>query len=112
MKGKVFSKVLAVTLAFLMVFTGVGIGQWGLEEASAATTIEWAGAMNYNAANNAVINAQLPVSSSETEMKWATMVGHENFGAYYAGNPAIAGGFVYVSGDGYCQKPSESRTDK
>ena len=38
MKGKVLSKVLAVTLAFVMVFTGVGIGQWGLEDASAATS--------------------------------------------------------------------------
>ena len=38
MKGKVLSKVLAVTLALVMVFTGVGIGQWGLEDASAATS--------------------------------------------------------------------------
>ena len=104
MKGKVLSKVLAVTLAFVMVFTGVGIGQLAPEMAWANTEIEWAGSMNYNDANNPVVEVQLPKSASETEMKWATMVGHENFGAYYAGNSAIAGGFVYVTGCGKLKK--------
>lgn len=104
MKGKVLSKVLAVTLAFVMVFTGVGIGQLAPEMAWANTEIEWAGSMNYNDANNPVVEVQLPKSASETELKWATMVGHENFGAYYAGNSAIAGGFVYVTGCGKLKK--------
>lgn len=40
MKEKFFSKLLAVTLAFVMVFTGVGVGQWGPEQAWAETVIE------------------------------------------------------------------------
>lgn len=40
MKGKVFSRVLAVTLAFVMVFTGTGLGQWTVQEANAETVIE------------------------------------------------------------------------
>ena len=40
MKGKVFSKVLAVTLAFVMVFAGTGLGQWTVQEANAETVIE------------------------------------------------------------------------
>lgn len=104
MKEKRITRMLAVLLAFMMVFTGVGIGQLGPEEAWANTEIEWAGSMNYNAANNAVISAQLPESSSETEMKWATMVGHESFGAYYAGNTAIAGEYIYVTGEGKLKK--------
>ena len=40
MKEKFFSKLLAVTLAFVMVFTGIGVGQWGPEQALAETVIE------------------------------------------------------------------------
>ena len=40
MKEKIFSKLLAVTLAFVMVFTGVGVGQWEPEQAWAETVIE------------------------------------------------------------------------
>ena len=32
-KGNSIKKILALTLAFMMVFTGMGIGQWGLEDA-------------------------------------------------------------------------------
>ena len=52
MKEKRITRMLAVLLAFMMVFTGVGIGQLGPEEAWANTEIEWAGSMNYNDANN------------------------------------------------------------
>ena len=40
MKEKFFSKLLAVTLAFVMVFTGIGVGQWGPEQALAEPVIE------------------------------------------------------------------------
>ena len=87
-----------------------GISTFGLDKALALSEIEWAGAMNYNDENNNIYSPQadLPESYDETELQWATKVGHYDRDAYYASNTAIAGDYIYVTGDGKLNKINKS----
>lgn len=108
MINSLWKKSLSIVLAITMIVGG--ISTFGLDKALALSEIEWAGAMNYNDENNNVYSPQtdLPESYDETEIQWATKVGHYDRDAYYASNTAIAGDYIYVTGDGKLNKINKS----
>lgn len=68
-----------------------------------SSTVQWAGAMNFNDANNQVTSIQSMTASNMTEMKWAYPLNDTVIagGAYYAGTSIIVDDYLYSTGGGY-----------
>lgn len=98
-------------LVFTMVFTLISSTALAGETATGTTQVEWAGAANCNPENNSVVTTAFPKHWKETELKWATHVGHLNYGAYYAGNTAVAGDYIYITGNKYIYKINKQSGD-
>lgn len=70
------------------------------------STVQWAGAMNFNDANNHVTNIASVTSVNDTELKWAYALNTTTdvWGAYYAGQTVIVGDYLYATGGGKLHK--------
>lgn len=92
LKGKLF----AILLAFVMIFTGLGIGSWGIENAYAASSsVKWSGAYN----QNEITASTLPQTAETADITWKTKIGQvNNWGQAYAGTNIIIGDYLYTTG--------------
>ena len=101
MKGKRISRVLAILLVFMMVFTlipGTALAEG--TSAAGSTQVEWAGAANCNPENNNVkVSLMNPLDDiSTTYEKWKNeIVSTTGTNAVYAGQTAIIGDYIYIS---------------
>lgn len=97
-------RILSLLLMLLMLSTS--IFQPSFAQTSVADNVQWAGSANFNAYNNQVTDVDIPSVSSQTTEKWAYALNttSASWGAYYAGQPVIAGDYLYVTGGGKLHK--------
>ncbi len=98
-KRKIIPLILTVMLVIATIPASAFAGQ---EDGN----IAWAGAMNYNSANNYITTIPSLTSPNTTEMKWAYPLNTSilSGGAYYAGQSVIADGYLYATGGGKLHK--------
>ena len=98
-------RILSLFLALTMVVGLLPVGTLAAESSDVA----WAGAMNFNDANNQVVSTTSMTAPNLTEMKWAyplntTVINGGSTGAYYAGSQVIVGNDLYATGGGRLHK--------
>lgn len=96
-------KILSLLLTVMMLFTSIPFSVLAADEESRAF---WAGAMNFNNANNYVTTVKSMTASNMTQMKWAYPLNATEIsgGAYYAGQSVIVDGYLYATGGGKLHK--------
>ena len=111
MKGKRISRMLAILLVFMMVFTlipGTALAEAG--STAGGTQVEWAGAANCNPENNNVkVSLLNPLDdNSTTYEKWKKEIVSFTKNPYgaYAGQTAIIGDYIYISSENGLEKIS------
>ena len=102
-KKLVGRRLLALILTVTMLLGMVPVTAFGAEE-----TVSWAGAMNFNEANNQVTSIELMNDAKWTELKWQYPLNPsvEHGGAYYAGSQVIVDDYLYVTGGNQLHKVS------
>ncbi|MBQ6685904.1 MAG: hypothetical protein IJM99_07355, partial [Firmicutes bacterium] len=110
-KKLVGRRLMALILTVTMLLGMMPVTTFGAEE-----TISWAGAMNFNNANNQVTSVEMMKDAKWTELKWQYPLNSsvEHGGAYYAGSQVIVDDYLYATGgnqlhkislnDGICKK--------
>ena len=111
MKGKRISRMLAILLVFMMVFTLIpGTALAGAGSTAGGTQVEWAGAANCNPENNNVkVSLLNPLDdNSTTYEKWKNEIVSFTKNPYgaYAGQTAIIGDYIYISSENGLEKIS------
>lgn len=90
-----------------MIFAMLPVTTFATESVNTnSSTVQWAGAMNFNDANNQVTSIQSMTASNMTEMKWAYPLNDTVIagGAYYAGTSIIVDDYLYATGGGKLHK--------
>ena len=96
-------RILSLLIAFSVMLTMLSVSAGALDLQASA---DWLGAMNFNCANNQVTDTLSMTSANMSEVKWAYALNDSviNGGAYYAGTPVIADGYLYATGGGKLHK--------
>ncbi len=96
-------KIIPLLLTVILMITTIPVSVFAGPEDS---NITWAGAMNYNSANNYITTISSLSAPNRTEMKWAypLNISAMSGGAYYAGQSVIADGYLYATGGGKLHK--------
>lgn len=86
-------------LSLLLVIVMV-LGMFPVSALAANHTVQWAGSMNFNEANNQVTSIGSVTAANRTERKWQYPLNDTviHGGAYYAGTQVIVGDYLYASG--------------
>lgn len=97
-------RILTALMALVMLFSLLPVSAMAAE-----ADVVWAGAMNFNDANNQVTDTASVTSPRDTELKWAyplntTAPSSGNSPAYYAGQTVIVDGYLYATGGGKLHK--------
>ena len=105
LKRKILSLLLTVIMLFTIMPASILAQSENAQQANSGTC-EWAGAMNFNNANNYVTTVKSMAAPNMTEMKWSYALNAEvdSYGAYYAGQSVIADGYLYATGGGKLHK--------